>query len=116
MLSGLGAIAGAHHERLDSSGYPDGLTGEQLDVPSRILATADVYEALIHRPDPTPGKNKVHLDLSADDLDGEVERLVGAGASLVERRGDEHFRWVTLADPDGNQFCVAAASDTAGLD
>ena len=29
------------------------------------------------------------------------------GASLVERRGDESFRWVTLADPDGNEFCVA---------
>jgi len=46
VLSSLGAIAGAHHERLDGSGYPDGLTGEQLDLPARILATADVYEAL----------------------------------------------------------------------
>jgi HD-GYP domain-containing protein (c-di-GMP phosphodiesterase class II) len=46
VLSGLGAIAGAHHERLDGSGYPDGLTGDQLDLPARILATADVYEAL----------------------------------------------------------------------
>jgi hypothetical protein len=59
--------------------------------------------------DPTPGKNRIHLDVVAEDLDGEVERLVAAGASLVERRGDESFRWVTLADPDGNQFCVAQA-------
>ena len=57
--------------------------------------------------DPTPGKNKIHLDLTAEDLDAEVERLLSVGASLVERRGDESFRWVTLADPDGNQFCVA---------
>ncbi len=57
--------------------------------------------------DPTPGKNKVHLDLTTDDLDGEVERLVSAGATLVERRGDDSFRWVTLTDPDGNEFCVA---------
>lgn len=59
--------------------------------------------------DPTPGKNRIHLDLTADDLDGEVDRLLGAGATLVERRGDESFRWVTLADPQGNQFCVADA-------
>jgi predicted enzyme related to lactoylglutathione lyase len=66
--------------------------------------------------DPTPGKNRIHLDLTAADLDAEVDRLVSAGATLVERRGDESFRWVTLADPDGNQFCVAAAGDATGLD
>ena len=65
--------------------------------------------------DPTPGKNKVHLDLSADDRDAEVERLLAVGATLVGRRGDENFTWVTLADPDGNQFCVAEAQESAGL-
>ncbi|WP_374454859.1 VOC family protein [Nocardioides sp.] len=65
--------------------------------------------------DPTPGKNRIHLDLTAPDLDAEVDRLLGAGATLVERRGDESFRWVTMADPDGNQFCVAAASEASGL-
>jgi predicted enzyme related to lactoylglutathione lyase len=58
--------------------------------------------------DPTPGKNKVHLDLVADDLETEVDRLLRAGAGLVERRGDESFPWVTLTDPDGNEFCVAS--------
>ncbi|WP_447644919.1 VOC family protein [Nocardioides zeae] len=59
--------------------------------------------------DPTPGKNRVHLDLGAasGDLDAEVERLVDAGATLVAERSMGDFRWVTLADPDGNQFCVA---------
>lgn len=58
--------------------------------------------------DPTPGKNRAHLDLVAgEDLDAEVDRLLAAGATLVARRGDEHFRWVTLADPHGNVFCVA---------
>ncbi|WP_185994300.1 VOC family protein [Nocardioides campestrisoli] len=61
--------------------------------------------------DPTPGKNKIHLDLTADDLDAEVDRLLGAGATLVERRGDDSFRWVTLADPDGNEFCVAGQEE-----
>lgn len=39
-------IAGAHHERLDGSGYFAGLTAADLDAPSRILAVADVAEAL----------------------------------------------------------------------
>ena len=63
--------------------------------------------------DPTPGKNRVHLDLSAPDLEGEVARLESAGATLVGRRGDESFRWVTMADPDGNQFCIAAHAEAA---
>jgi putative nucleotidyltransferase with HDIG domain len=39
-------IAAAHHERLDGSGYYRGLTADRLDRPSRILAVADVAEAL----------------------------------------------------------------------
>src|SRR5262249_35855224 len=42
----LARIAGAHHERLDGSGYFAGLTAGELDLPSRILAVADVAEAL----------------------------------------------------------------------
>jgi HD-GYP domain-containing protein (c-di-GMP phosphodiesterase class II) len=39
-------IAGAHHEKLDGSGYPQGLTGEQIPVQSRIMTIADIYDAL----------------------------------------------------------------------
>jgi putative nucleotidyltransferase with HDIG domain len=46
-LRELAAVASAHHERLDGSGYPRGLTAEQLTMPMRVLAVADVYEALI---------------------------------------------------------------------
>ena len=45
----LAEIAGAHHEKLDGSGYPDGLTAKQLSLESRIVAVADVYQALIER-------------------------------------------------------------------
>lgn len=57
--------------------------------------------------DPTPGKNKVHLDLLAPDIDAEAARLVEAGATEVARQDMGGFRWITLADPQGNQFCVA---------
>jgi putative nucleotidyltransferase with HDIG domain len=42
----LARIAGSHHERLDGSGYFAGLTAQQLSLPARILAVADVAEAL----------------------------------------------------------------------
>jgi putative nucleotidyltransferase with HDIG domain len=43
----LATVASAHHERLDGSGYPRGLTADSLSMPSRVLAVADVYEALV---------------------------------------------------------------------
>lgn len=46
VLEDLAPVAGAHHERLDGSGYPRGLKGKELDLSSRILAVADVYVAL----------------------------------------------------------------------
>jgi response regulator RpfG family c-di-GMP phosphodiesterase len=36
----------SHHERLDGKGYPDGLRGEQIPVPARIIAIADTFDAL----------------------------------------------------------------------
>jgi HD-GYP domain-containing protein (c-di-GMP phosphodiesterase class II) len=42
----LAPVASAHHERLDGGGYPRGLAGDELTMPMRVLAVADVYEAL----------------------------------------------------------------------
>jgi len=44
-----GQIAGTHHERWDGSGYPNGLKGEQIPIPGRMMAVADVYDALISK-------------------------------------------------------------------
>ena len=45
-LRGVAALASAHHERLDGSGYPHGWAAPELTMPMRALAVADVYEAL----------------------------------------------------------------------
>ena len=42
-------IARSHHERWDGHGYPDGLAGEAIPLPARLMALADVYDALISR-------------------------------------------------------------------
>ena len=39
-------IAYRHHEKMDGTGYPDGLTGDQLPLCSRIIAVADVFDAM----------------------------------------------------------------------
>ena len=45
-LSKVVEYAGAHHERIDGKGYPNGLTGDQMSVPAKIMASADIFEAL----------------------------------------------------------------------
>jgi predicted enzyme related to lactoylglutathione lyase len=45
---------------------------------------------------------RVHLDIESDDIDAEVDRLVGLGATVLSRIGG----WVVMADPVGNPFCV----------
>ncbi len=45
-LNEVPAIAGAHHEKLDGTGYPYGLKAEDISLQSRIMAVADIFEAL----------------------------------------------------------------------
>jgi HD-GYP domain-containing protein (c-di-GMP phosphodiesterase class II) len=45
-FSELAVIAAAHHERLDGKGYPRGLKGEEIALETRIITTADIFDAL----------------------------------------------------------------------
>lgn len=45
-LANVPRLAGTHHERMDGQGYPCRLSGEELGIPERIMAVADVFEAL----------------------------------------------------------------------
>jgi HD-GYP domain-containing protein (c-di-GMP phosphodiesterase class II) len=45
-------IAGAHHERINGTGYPRGMSGEQIPVQSKIMTIADIYDALTARDRP----------------------------------------------------------------
>lgn len=44
--------AGGHHERMDGTGYPKGLTREQMSIPARIMGVADIFEALTSKDRP----------------------------------------------------------------
>jgi putative nucleotidyltransferase with HDIG domain len=45
-LEGAAAVVRSHHERWDGQGYPDGLGGEEIPLPARVFAVADVLDAL----------------------------------------------------------------------
>ncbi|MCP2332791.1 VOC family protein [Actinoalloteichus caeruleus] len=55
-------------------------------------------------PEPKVVKNRVHLDLWAEDLASERDRLLGLGAVLVREADD----LLVFADPEGNEFCLLA--------
>jgi predicted enzyme related to lactoylglutathione lyase len=57
-------------------------------------------------PEPRTGKNRVHVDLGSDDREGEIERLVGLGATRGETHTMAGITWTVLQDPEGNEFCV----------
>lgn len=51
--------AGGHHEKMDGSGFPKGLTREQMSIPARIMAIADIFEALTAKERPYKQPMKV---------------------------------------------------------
>lgn len=49
LLTAAGIIAHQHHEKWDGTGYPDGLKGNEIHIYGRIVALADVFDALTHK-------------------------------------------------------------------
>ena len=67
------------------------------DGPKLILQGVD---------EPKTVKNRMHLDVWCDDLDAEVRRFEGLGATRLAEVAEHGMRWIVLADPDGNEFCA----------
>lgn len=88
MLAGVPAlqfvriVAARHHERLDRSGYPSGLSGTDLSASHRILAAADVYHAMT---EPRPYRAELPPETAAAELRAEVRagRLDGDAVKAV---------------------------------
>ena len=60
-------------------------------------------------PEPKSAKNRMHLDVTAPDPEAEVARLVDLGATRVGDMNEYGYTWTVMADPEGNEFCVAKA-------
>ena len=77
----------------------------------RPMAPGQPRLVLQRTDDPRPAKNTLHLDLhvpSVDDLPAAVDRAVGLGATVVAEVEQDGQTWRTLADPEGNVFCLVA--------
>jgi len=78
-LKDIPKIAGAHHEMLDGSGYPYNIQAEKIMLQSRILAVADVFEALTASD--RPYKKAIPIDKAKQILgfmakDGELDKEI----------------------------------------
>ena len=71
-LRNVPEIAGAHHEKLDGSGYPKQLRGDQIPVPARMMAISDIYDALTASD--RPYKKAMPIEKALDILSSDVKR------------------------------------------
>ena len=56
--------AGGHHEKMNGTGFPRGLTREQMSIPARMMAIADIFEALTAKDRPYKDPMKISLSLN----------------------------------------------------
>ncbi|MGY3335713.1 putative enzyme related to lactoylglutathione lyase [Streptomyces filamentosus] len=99
------ALAGFWAGVLDAKVSDDDNPGD----PEALVESAGAALLFIRVPEAKAVKNRVHLDLQPQDRtrDEEVERLLALGATLVgDHRRPDGTGWATLADPEGNEFCV----------
>ena len=88
-------------------GYRAAFSSEDLVV---LVPDGEVRPPLLLQrvPEPRAGKNRMHIDIVNDDVEAEVARLQAVGA-VRAHEGLREFAgalWVTMADPEGNEFCV----------
>lgn len=81
-LQNVPTIAGGHHEKINGEGYPLGLKGEEISFEARILAVADIFEALTASDRPYKKANSLNQSLKIlsfmvkdNDLDGDLVKF-----------------------------------------
>jgi hypothetical protein len=91
-------IALTHHERWDGSGYPAGLASEEIPLVGRIVALADVFDALTHTTAPTnrPGPSTTRAPRSAPNAAASRPRAGGRLPRTRRRRRPFHDRHPAL--------------------
>ncbi|MBB3117214.1 response regulator [Pseudoduganella violacea] len=111
-------IAYSHQEKWDGSGYPEGLAGEAIPISARLMAVADVYDALISRrvyKEPIPHSEAVatiakgrgsHFDPDMVDaflaIQDEMRAIAQHYADSEDDIGEKRKRLAMFADPMGN--------------
>jgi hypothetical protein len=100
----------------------NGISAAEADSGCTIIDPAGALPRLYFQrvPEPKTGKNRVHLDVVASehhrwaDVMAAADRAVELGGALVRESDDPNDRFVTLTDPEGNEFCLVARNAGAG--
>jgi putative nucleotidyltransferase with HDIG domain len=85
----LAYMAAAHHERLDGSGYPEGLSADGMSLPARIIAVADVYQALSEK---RPYREGLPLEVVFDLLNRDTPHRLDAECMAALKRSISQAR------------------------
>jgi HD-GYP domain-containing protein (c-di-GMP phosphodiesterase class II) len=88
-----------HHERWDGNGYPDGLSGEDIPVLSRIIAAADAYSAMTYgRPNRDKMPTRVARMELAQSVDSQFDPAVVAAYEAILAGASDDYRSATRSD------------------
>lgn len=71
----LAAVSGAHHERLDGMGYPRGLSGDEISLETRIITTADIFDAITAA---RPYRGAVPVSKTLEIMEAELGKAIDA--------------------------------------
>jgi HD-GYP domain-containing protein (c-di-GMP phosphodiesterase class II) len=107
-LAGVPGIAAAHHEKLDGSGYPDGLAADAIPLPSRVMTVCDIFDALtaMDRPYKAAMPTAKALDVLQDEarrglLDADIVRI------FIDSRSYDACRNGVAASPEERGLTLA---------
>ncbi len=87
---------------------------EEVVAGSYVALTGPAFALTLQGvPEPKTTKNRMHLDLLVADLDAESARIEALGATRITPVPLEMYgeRWLVLADPEGNEFCLGIDPD-----
>lgn len=114
--------AGGHHEKMDGTGYPRGLRGEEMSIPARVMAIADIFEALTAADRPYKPPKKVsdalrimRFMVKDRHIDGELFRLF-IEAGVYRRYAEQHLKPEQIDDVDVGMLLAGLAETPASGD
>ena len=119
----VASVVRHHHEKLDGSGYPDGVSGDEICMGARVLATIDIYDALVcdrpYRKAWTGEQALAQLELEASEgkLDGAVVRalrdILESGEVTADPEAAQEHAWTGMSF--GMEPGLGAATDSGAL-
>lgn len=85
--------------------WSDGAAIRHPDAPASGPRNRIIFQRV---PEPKTAKNRVHLDVwvGAENVAAQADRLIARGATFLHKGSQGPHEWVTLTDPEGNEFCL----------